>query len=362
MKPDNVVTPFTKLVERLRKGSFGIRRFAELAGMLPTRYLDVAQGRDDLTEQEAREKCRELNAAQSTAAPAAPVGEKEKKLPDETMSARDRKLYAAIGPVLPAASDTAGAWAGHAAGDHEISTSGGQQRAPLPPGTDKHGELYASVQPEMTPTLCRVVKRVGVNLELAVAVHRTGDNEDVAQIALAISSFLNHAGDVHAAANEKQTRIKYQNIVYELCNLVDRLSGKQVTRGEGATIDNVLERLEHEMERIKRFDPENHHNAAKCPHCTENGRFVLVESTQHAASARAAEAMEFVKEYPHLIAQWYVYDGRGVNADFATDPVGTILAAKAAQSNRPTLEESNAAMRQAVAAGSAKQKQQRDST
>jgi hypothetical protein len=38
-------------------------------------------------------------------------------------------------------------------------------------------------------------------------------------------------------AKEKDTRIKYQDIVYEVCNLYDDLQGNKVTRGEGITIE-----------------------------------------------------------------------------------------------------------------------------
>ena len=42
---------------------------------------------------------------------------------------------------------------------------------------------------------------------------------------------------------EKKTRIKYQSIVYDVCNLIDAALGLDVSRGEGTVIDEVVGRV-----------------------------------------------------------------------------------------------------------------------
>lgn len=42
-------------------------------------------------------------------------------------------------------------------------------------------------------------------------------------------------------AAEKQSRIKYQDIVYGVCNAIDRATGRHTTKGNGLTVDKVLE-------------------------------------------------------------------------------------------------------------------------
>lgn len=43
--------------------------------------------------------------------------------------------------------------------------------------------------------------------------------------------------------SEKQTRIQYQEIVYGVCNLIDRATGCHATKGNCLTIDKVLDKV-----------------------------------------------------------------------------------------------------------------------
>jgi len=39
--------------------------------------------------------------------------------------------------------------------------------------------------------------------------------------------------------NEKEMRINYQNKMYEICNIVDKYTGKSPSKGTGCTISTV---------------------------------------------------------------------------------------------------------------------------
>jgi len=45
--------------------------------------------------------------------------------------------------------------------------------------------------------------------------------------------------------DEKVSRIKYQDIVYQLCNIIDVYSGRSVAKGQGCTIDEVVKDIQN---------------------------------------------------------------------------------------------------------------------
>jgi hypothetical protein len=51
------------------------------------------------------------------------------------------------------------------------------------------------------------------------------------------------------ADNEKEIRIKYQDLVYQLCNIVDSIKGNNVRKGKGVTVDTVLPELKEILSR-----------------------------------------------------------------------------------------------------------------
>lgn len=52
--------------------------------------------------------------------------------------------------------------------------------------------------------------------------------------------------------NERKLRIAYQDIVYRICNIVDKALGQHATKGNGVTIDTVAPALESLL--VKRSD------------------------------------------------------------------------------------------------------------
>lgn len=42
------------------------------------------------------------------------------------------------------------------------------------------------------------------------------------------------------ARKEKQVRLKYQKLVYDLCSVFDKFEGRHISRGTGTTIDELV--------------------------------------------------------------------------------------------------------------------------
>jgi len=42
---------------------------------------------------------------------------------------------------------------------------------------------------------------------------------------------------------EKEIRIKYQDIIYQICNMIDRIKGSNITKGTGVTVDELIPEL-----------------------------------------------------------------------------------------------------------------------
>lgn len=61
-----------------------------------------------------------------------------------------------------------------------------------------------------------------------------------------------HNRGTAATFSEKQTRIKYQDIVYKLCSFVDGITGRHVSRGTGTTVDTVLGVLNEAWQTLRR--------------------------------------------------------------------------------------------------------------
>lgn len=57
-------------------------------------------------------------------------------------------------------------------------------------------------------------------------------------------SFVRHSDHEAEVAAEKATRVKYQSIVYDACRVVDAAFGNNITKGEGVTVDVLVQNIE----------------------------------------------------------------------------------------------------------------------
>lgn len=87
--------------------------------------------------------------------------------------------------------------------------------------------------------------------------------------------------------DENRRRVYYQDIVYAVCNILDRRFGSK-SRTVCGTVSEPSTEVQDRCEELVRFDPTNHHNAAKCPHCNpEHQKRVEENDNLRAAIKRA---------------------------------------------------------------------------